>query len=144
MFQPTSVGNFFAEVIAMSDERVFESTRIISEDEVPPEILEEIRRKEASHADTVTKIVNVADSKNVGALMSAARPKIDEAPDAKLTQRGSELASKLVNIGKIGDEEFKRQRAERVQTKAKSLVDIVNRGLKRDTAENSQVENVSV
>ena len=128
----------------MSDERVFESTRIISEDEVPPEILEEIRRKEASHADTVTKIVNVADSKNVGALMSAARPKIDEAPDAKLTQRGSELASKLVNIGKIGDEEFKRQRAERVQTKAKSLVDIVNRNLKRDTVENSQVKNVSV
>ena len=128
----------------MSDERVFESTRIISEDEVPPEILEEIRRKEASHADTVTKIVNVADSKNVGALMSAARPKIDEAPDAKLTQRGSELASKLVNIGKIGDEEFKRQRAERVQTKAKSLVDIVNRSLKRDADENSQVKNVSV
>lgn len=128
----------------MSDERVFESTRIISEDEVPPEILEEIRRKEASHADTVTKIVNVADSKNVGALMSAARPKIDEAPDAKLGERGSELASKLVNIGKIGDEEFKRQRAERVQTKAKSLVDIVNRSLKRDADENSQVENVSV
>lgn len=128
----------------MSDERVFESTRIISEDEVPPEILEEIRRKEASHADTVTKIVNVADSKNVGALMSAARPKIDEAPDAKLTQRGSELASKLVNIGKIGDEEFKRQRAERIRTKAKSLVDIVNRSLKRDADENSQVKNVSV
>ena len=128
----------------MSDERVFESTRIISEDEVPPEIFEEIRRKEASHADTVTKIVNVADSKNVGALMSAARPKIDEAPDAKLTQRGSELASKLVNIGKIGDEEFKRQRAERIRTKAKSIVDSVNRSLKRDADENSQVENVSV
>ena len=128
----------------MSNERVFESTRIISEDEVPPEILEEIRRKEASHADTVTKIVNTTDSKNVGALMSAARPKIDETSDAELSQRGSELASKLVNIGKIGDEEFKRQRAERIRTKAKSIADIVNRGLKRDADENSQVENVSV
>ena len=142
---PTAVGNFFSEVIEMSNERVFESTRIISEDEVPPEILEEIRRKEASHADTVTKIVNTTDSKNVGALMSAARPNvIEKPPEAELTQRGSALASKLVNIGKIGDEEFKRQRAERIRTKAKSIADIVNRGLKRDADENSQVENVSV
>ena len=128
----------------MSDERVFESTRIISEDEVPPEILEKIRRKEASHADTVTKIVNTSDVKNVGAAMSAARLKIDKAPDAELTQRGAELASKLVNVGKIGDEEFKRQRAERVQAKAKSRVDIVNHGLKRDADEPAQGENVSV
>ena len=110
-----------------SDERVTETTRIISEDEVPPEILEEIRRKEKIHANTVTKIVGVADnSVNVGALMSAARPKVDKPSDVKLEQRGTSLASKLVGIGKA----IKEQRDERIRDKSKILADSIRRSLK--------------
>lgn len=124
----------------MSDERVYESTRIISEDEVPPDILEKFRRKEASHADTVTKIVGTVDSQNVGALMSAMRPNVlEKPPDAKLGERGASLVAKLVNVGKAGDEEFKRQRDERVRAKAKFLVDSVSRNLKHEADENVPV-----
>ena len=109
-----------------SDERVFESTRIISEDEVPPEIREEIRRKEASHANTVTKILNANVETNVGALMSAARPKVDKVSDVKLEQRGASLAEKLINVAKAGEE----RRQERIRNKAKFLVDNVRGGIK--------------
>lgn len=110
-----------------SDERVTETTRIISEDEVPPEIREEIRRKEKLHANTVTKIIGVAhDNSNVGALMSAARPKVDKPSEITLEQRGTSLASKLVGIGKS----IKEQRDERIRDKSKSLADKFRRGLK--------------
>ena len=110
-----------------SEERVFESTRIISEDEVPPDILEKIRQMEESRKSDVTKIVEAgSNSVNVGALMSAARPKIEKTADAKLGERGTALAAKLVNIAKAAEE----QRAERVRSKAKSIVDSVCKGLK--------------
>ena len=129
----------------MSDEKVFESTRIISEDEVPPEIREKIRQMEASHANTVTKIINTVDGANVGALMSALRPNVIEKPEVKLSERGAALAAQFVNAAKIGEE----KRNERIRSKAKFLVDNVNRNLKRDADKISgkseaQVENVSV
>ncbi|MBR1647553.1 MAG: hypothetical protein IJ685_12365 [Selenomonadaceae bacterium] len=115
-----------------SDERVTETTRIISEDEVPPEILAEIRRKELQHANTVTKIINASSGAtgnvNVGALMSAARPKVDKSSDAKLEQRSATLAEKLVNIAKAGEE----QRDERIRAKSKNFLDAFHKGQQRD------------
>ena len=127
------------------EEKVFESTRIISEDEVPPDIREKIRQLEASHANTVTKVVGTVDAQNVGALMSALRPNVIEQPEVKLSERGTTLAAKLANIAGAGEE----KRDERIRSKAKFLVDNVKRNLKRDADEISgksevQVENVSV
>lgn len=109
-------------------ERVTETTRIISEDEVPPEILEEIRRKEASHANTVTKIIGVGNDVNVGAMMSAARPKINEKSDVKLEQRGASLAEKLINVGK----KSKEQQVERIRAKAQNFLDAFHKGQQID------------
>lgn len=113
-------------------ERVTETTRIISEDEVPPEILAEIRRKEASHANTVTKIIGAGNDVNVGAMMSAARPKINEPSDTKLQEYGTNLMAKFIKIGKAGDEEFKRQRDERIQTKTQNFLDTFRKGQQID------------
>ena len=111
-------------------ERVTETTRIISEDEVPPEILAEIRRKEIQHANTVTKIIDASSGAignvNVGALMSAARPNVDKNSDVKLEQGGTSLAEKLINIGKVGEE----QRDERIRAKSKIFLDNIRKGLK--------------
>ena len=107
-------------------ERVTETTRIISEDEVPPEIREKIHQQEMRHANTVTKIIGLSEGVNVGAMMSAARPKIDKSADTKLQERGSNLMAKFINIGKAGEA----QRDERIQDKAKNLADKFRRGLK--------------
>lgn len=119
----------------MSDERVFESTRIISEDEVPPDIREKIRQMEARHPKSVANVVGEVDGQNVGAVMSALRPNVIEKPEVKLNERGAALAAKLVNAAKVGEE----KRAERIRSKAKSLVDNVNRSLKREANENVPV-----
>ena len=108
------------------EERVFESTRIISEDEVPPDILEKIRQMEESRKSAVTKTVESSKTQNVGALMSAARLKLEKPPDAKLDERGTELAAKLLNAGK----KSKEQRDERIKAKATSLADKFRRGAK--------------
>lgn len=119
----------------MSNEKVFESTRIISEDEVPPDIREKIRQMEARHPKSVASVVGEIDSQNVGALMSALRPNVIEKPEVKLSERGAALAAQLVNAAKVGEE----KRAERIRSKAKSIVDSVNRGLKREADDNVPV-----
>ena len=129
----------------MPDEKVFESTRIISEDEVPPDIREKIRQMEARHPKSIANVVGTIDKQNVGAAMSALRPNVLEQPEVKLSERGAALAAQLVNAAKVGEE----KRAERIRSKAKSIVDSVNRGIKREadkTSENSeaQVKNVPV
>lgn len=119
----------------MSNERVFESTRIISEDEVPPDIREKIRQMEARHPKSVANVVGEVDGQNVSALMSALRPNVIEKLDTKLNSRGAALAAQLVHAAKVGEE----KRGERIRSKAKSIVESVNRSLK-----NSGDENVPV
>ncbi len=119
----------------MPDEKVFESTRIISEDEVPPDIREKIRQMEARHPKSIANVVGTIDKQNVGAAMSALRPNVLEQPEVKLSERGSALAAQLVNAAKVGEE----KRAERIRSKAKSIVDSVNRNIKREADENVPV-----
>lgn len=119
----------------MSDEQIFESTRIISEDEVPPDVLEKFRLLEESRKSEVTKAFEAGKVQNIGAVMSAAQLKIDTPPDKKIGERGTALAAQLVHAAKVGEE----KRNERIHAKAKSLVESVSRSLKRDADKNVPV-----
>ena len=87
-----------------SDERVTETTRIISEDEVPPEILAEIRRKEESHTDVKAKKIGAS----FGAGLAAALVKASQKNDAPAVEKSNPQRYEQVTASKqiISDEKF--------------------------------------
>ena len=101
---------------APKQEKVFVTTREISEDEVPPEIREAIRRKEEQRAKLTNKSGSVANLINAG--VNARFASVTDSAEKQIVEQS--------------DEELQRQREERARVKSKLLVDKILKSTTRD------------
>lgn len=112
-------------------ERVTETTRIISEDEVPPEILAEIRRKEESHTDVKAKKIGASFGAGLAATLIQASQRNDAPAVEKInSQRDGQVTAskKIIPDEKISPEISAEENPANVEPKKIGTINGVNVG----------------